>query len=105
MYEHYKCFLQYVTVSKNDFILSIYSVKKKTAFSSEFFISKFSDLFDYFKKDLGKFVLLLRRSTICCKYSDSLVKFKDKSLSPKEIIFIELISKGISGKDYTCTHK
>ena len=50
-------------------------------------MSKFSDLFNFFEKDLEKFALLLRKGVMCFECTDSWKKLKEKSLPTKEKFF------------------
>ena len=57
--------------------------EKKDRNIVKYYISKFPDLFNFCKKDLGKVALLLRKGVIGHEYIDSWEKWEEKSSQSK----------------------
>ena len=69
------------------------------------FIKKFPRIYQFFKDDLNKFVLLLRKGVYPYKYMDSWQKFCETTIPPKEAFYSELNLEDITDKNYAHAKK
>ena len=60
----------------------------------------FQNLYKFFNGDLNKFFLLLRKGIYPCEYIDSLKRFDENIILPKEAFYTELNLEKITDKDY-----
>ena len=63
---------------------------KKASFIVDYFVSEFPAIFEYWKRDLEKFMLLIRKGVISYGYIDPWHKQNETSLTPKEKVFSKL---------------
>ena len=68
-------------------------------------IKTFSSVYQFFKDDLNKFVLLLRKGVYPFEYMDSWEKFDKTSLPDQEAFYSKLNEEGISDRDYAHAQK
>ena len=71
IYEDCTHYPEYEEVGKKQFIFDCEKCEKKMAILSKYHLSKFPDLFNFYKKDLEKFALLLRKGVLCSEYIHS----------------------------------
>ena len=99
------CGLDLKYVMYKDDILSFRSFKCKKNYEIDFdeeLINKFSSVYDFFKDDINKFVLLLRKGLYHYEYMDSWNKFNETSLPDKNDSYSRLNIKSIIDIDYIC---
>ena len=68
-------------------------------------ITKFSSVYQFYKGDLNKFILLLRKGVYPYKDMDNWEKFDGTTLPPKESFYCKLNLEGISDADYEHAQK
>ena len=77
-------------------------MEKKSLFVADYFIMKCLTMFECRKKDIQKFILLLRNGVMCYECIDSWEKYNETSLPLKEKFFSKL-KKHIRWRPQTCT--
>ena len=78
--------LSYMSVKDNQLIFQCFACK--TNYEKEFdmeFIKMFSNMYQFCKGDINKFVLLLRKSNCPYEYVDSWERFDETSLPDKKV--------------------
>ena len=68
-------------------------------------IEKFPNVYQFCDGDINKFVLLLRKGVFPYEYMNSWERFAETSFPDKKYFYSELISEGITDKDYAHAQK
>ena len=68
-------------------------------------IKKFSKTYEFCKRDIIKFILLLRKGVYSYEYMDSWEKSDETSLPDKKSFYSKLNLEDITDKDYTHAQK
>ena len=63
-------------------------------------INRFSSTYEFYNKDINKFILLLRKGIYPNEYIDSWGRFDETSLPDKEAFYSSLNMEGITSVDY-----
>ena len=68
-------------------------------------IEKFPNVYKFFKDDLNKFALLLKKGVYPYEYMDSWERFDETSLPDKNCFYSEFILGGITNRNYSHAQK
>ena len=82
-----------------DWITNAKNMEKKCTKLINEAVTNFPIMHQFWKDDLNKFELLLRKGVYHYEYMDSWEKFDETSVSPKEAHYSELNEEGISDAD------
>ena len=96
-----KSSLDYMLTRDDQFIFRCFQCKKN--YHKDFnkdLINRFADIYEFCKKDINRFILLLRKGIYSYQYINSWERFGEKSLPDKEAFYSTLNMEGITSVDY-----
>ena len=96
-----KSCLDYIKTKNEKLILKCFNCKKyyEKDFNKEL-IKRFASTYEFFNKNLNKFILLLRKGVYLYEYMDNWERFNETSLPNKESSYSNLNMENIDDIDY-----
>ena len=98
---HCKSCLDYIKTKNEKLILKCFNCEQyyKKKFNKEL-IKRFASTYEFYNKDLNKFILFLRKGVYPYEYMDNWERFNETSLRNKESFYSNLNMENIEDIDY-----